>query len=84
LQGVTQTASALMENLNKTSNRLNDKNNALGVLTNDPEAAQEIKQILKNLNTSTEKLDENMKALQSNFLLKGYFKKKAKESVEQQ
>lgn len=78
LQGVTQTANALMENLNKTSERLNDKDNALGVLTNDPAAANEIKQILKNLNTSTEKLDQNMEALQSNFLLKGFFKKKAK------
>ncbi len=80
LQGVTQTANALMENLNKTSARLNDKDNALGVLTNDAEAANEIRQILKNLNTSTEKLDVNMEALQSNFLLRGYFKKKAKEA----
>lgn len=80
LQGVTQTANALMENLNKTSSRLNDKDNALGVLTNDPAAAEEIKQILKNLNTSTSKLDQNMEALQSNFLLRGFFKKKAKEA----
>jgi len=78
LQGVTQTANALMENLNQASTRLNDKDNALGVLTNDPEAATEIKQILKNLNQSTEKLDENMEALQSNFLFRGFFKKKAK------
>lgn len=78
LQGVTQTASALMENLNKASARLNDKDNALGVLTNDPAAANEIKQILKNLNTSTGKLDQNMEALQSNFLFRGFFKKKAK------
>ncbi|MBL1409854.1 MlaD family protein [Sphingobacterium faecale] len=82
LQGVTQTANALMENLNKTSARLNDKDNALGVLTNDPVAAEEIRQILKNLNTSTEKLDVNMEALQSNFLLRGYFKKKAKEAAD--
>lgn len=79
LQGVTQTASALMENLNTTSARLNDKDNAIGVLTNDPEAAAEIKQILRNLNLSTEKLDDNMKALQSNFLFRGYFKKQNKE-----
>lgn len=79
LQGVTQTANALMENLNKTSERLNDKDNAIGVLTNDAAAADEIRQILKNLNTSTQKLDQNMEALQSNFLLRGYFKKKSKE-----
>ncbi len=81
LQGVTQTATALMANLNQTSERLNDKDNAIGVLTNDPEAANEIKQILRNLNLSTEKLDENMEALQSNFLLRGFFKKKAKEEA---
>ena len=79
LQGVTQTAAALMGNLNATSQKLNDKDNAVGVLLNDPATAGEIKQIIKNLNNSTEKLDENMKALQSNFLFKGYFKKKAKE-----
>ncbi|PRD54572.1 MlaD family protein [Sphingobacterium gobiense] len=79
LQGVTETASALMENLNATSARLNDKDNALGVLTNDPEAAEEIRQILRNLNGSTAKLDDNMKALQSNFLFRGYFRKQQKE-----
>lgn len=80
LQGVTQVASALMQNLNLASERLNDKDNALNVLTNDPAAAVEIKQILKNLNTSTQKLDMNMEALQSNFLFRGFFKKKAKEA----
>lgn len=78
LQGVTQTASALMVNLDQVSNRLNEKDNAIGVLTNDPATAEEIKQILRNLNQSTEKLDENMEALQSNFLLRGFFKKRAK------
>ncbi|MGJ1268453.1 MlaD family protein [Sphingobacterium spiritivorum] len=79
LQGVTQTASALMSNLNATSARLNDKNNIVGALTNDPEGAAEIKQILRNLNLSTAKLDQNMEAMQSNFLLRGFFKKQQKE-----
>src|SRR5690606_23630803 len=79
LEGLTQTASSLLENLNATSARLNDKDNALGVLTNDPEAAEEIRQILRNLNMSSEKLDDNMKALQSNFLFRGYFRKQQKE-----
>ncbi|MBE8719225.1 MlaD family protein [Sphingobacterium pedocola] len=83
LQGVTQTATALMNNLNETSARLNRPDNALGVLTNDPAAADEIKQILRNLNLSTQKLDQNMEALQSNFLLRGFFKKKAKEEAKQ-
>jgi phospholipid/cholesterol/gamma-HCH transport system substrate-binding protein len=81
LQGVTQTANALMSNLNEATARLNDENNAVGVLTNDPAAAQEIKEILKNLNQGTKKLDENMEALQSNFLFRGFFKKRAKEEA---
>jgi phospholipid/cholesterol/gamma-HCH transport system substrate-binding protein len=36
-----------------------------------------------NLEGSSKKLDENMKALQSNFLLRGYFKRKAKEEATQ-
>lgn len=84
LQGVTQTATALVSNLNQTTARLNDKDNAIGVLTNDPQAAQDIKDILKNLNNSTEKLDENMEALQSNFLFRGFFKKKQKEAKQAQ
>ncbi len=81
LQNITQTANTLMANLNATSARLNDKNNAIGVLTNDPAVAEEIKQVLRNLNSSTHKLDQNMEALQSNFLFRGFFKKKAKEEA---
>ncbi|NGF54939.1 MCE family protein [Parapusillimonas sp. SGNA-6] len=81
LNDITKEANAMMANLNQVTERLNEKNNAVGVLTNDPAAAAEIKQILKNLNTSTHKLDENMEALQSNFLLRGFFKKRAKEEA---
>lgn len=87
LQGVTEAANALMAslnettaNLNETTARLNDKDNAVGVLTNDPATAEEIKQILHNLNMGTAKLDENMEALQSNFLFRGFFRRRAKEA----
>lgn len=81
LEGITQTANTLMSNLNETTARLNDKNNAVGVLTNDPAAAADIKAILENLNQGSKKLDENMEALQSNFLLRGFFRKRAKEEA---
>ena len=79
LQGITQTASALVSNLNETAGKLDETDNAVGVLLNDPEAAENIKQTLNNLEISTEKLDQNMEALQHNFLLRGFFKKKAKQ-----
>src|SRR5690606_38650777 len=81
LQGITQTASALVTNLNQTAGKLDDKDNAIGVLLNDPEAASTIKQTLINLETSTEKLDQNMEALQHTFLFRGFFRKQAKKEA---
>lgn len=81
LQKTANAASALSENLNKASAKLNGTDNALGVLLNDQNAAEQIKSTLKNMETSSKKLDENLEALQHNFLLRGFFKKKAKEEA---
>lgn len=81
LHNVTTSAALLSENLKNASSRLDDKNNAIGVLLNDPEVAAKLKGTLGNLETSTKKLDENMEALQHNFLLRGFFKKKAKQQL---
>jgi len=80
LQGITQTASALVTNLNRTAGKLDDTDNAVGVLLNDPEAAETIRQTLQNLEQSTEKLDQNMEALQHNFLFRGFFRKQARQA----
>ncbi len=67
-------------NLKTVSDKLGERNNITGVLLNDPTAAAALKTTLKNLETSSQKLDENLEALQHNFLLKGFFKKKAKQN----
>ena len=51
------------------------------MLLNDAQTAESIKEIIKNLQTSTQKLDENMEALQHNFLLRGFFRKKQKQNL---
>jgi phospholipid/cholesterol/gamma-HCH transport system substrate-binding protein len=71
--------STFTNNLKTVSERLNQKDNIAGVLLNDPAAASTIKATLKNLETSSQKLDANLEALQHNFLLRGFFRKKAKE-----
>jgi phospholipid/cholesterol/gamma-HCH transport system substrate-binding protein len=48
------------------------------MLLTDKSTAADIKEIIRNLQTGTEKLNEDLEALQHNFLLRGYFKKKAK------
>ena len=78
LQTTLTSATEITNNLSKSSAKLNATDNSIGVLLNDKETAASLKNTLKNLETSSTKLDENMEALQHNFLLRGFFKKKAK------
>ena len=82
---VSKTANAVAADLKNASAQvsagLNDTNTPMGMLLKDKEAAADIKVILQNLNTGSQKLDENLEALQHNFLLRGFFKKKEKQKV---
>lgn len=69
------------ENVNRASEKLNNTNSPLGVLLTDQETATNLRSSLRNLNRGTELLNEDLKAAQSNFLLRGFFKKKAKEDT---
>lgn len=78
LQQAAVNASELTENLKATTADIGNKSKPLGMLMNDEELATGLKGTIQNLETSTQKLDENMEALQHNFLLRGFFRKKAK------
>ena len=84
LNETVASANVMVANLNKASDDLNsNRTSPLGVLLHDEQTATNLKGTLKNLETSTGKLDENMVALRSNFLFRRYFKKKAKEEAKQ-
>jgi phospholipid/cholesterol/gamma-HCH transport system substrate-binding protein len=83
LDQISTNAVELTNNLKTASNDLNSNESAIGILLHDDTSAASLKTTLKNLETSTAKLDENMEALQHSFLLRGFFKKKAKESAKQ-
>jgi phospholipid/cholesterol/gamma-HCH transport system substrate-binding protein len=78
LQKTVSSASALTENLNTASKKLTTTDNAIGVLLNDPKGAAQVQTTLNNLQQSSVKLNDDLEAAQHNFLLKGFFKKKAK------
>lgn len=78
IQNAATSVTQFSANLKTVSDRLNEKNNAVGVLLNDSSAASSLKNTLQNLESGSKKLDEDLEALQHNFLLKGYFRKKDK------
>lgn len=78
LQKTSVSASEFIENLNQTSQKMNGTNSIIGVLLNDPTKAKQMQNTLDYLHQSVYNLNEDLKAAQGNFLIRGYFKKKAK------
>jgi len=83
IEQLSHTANDVVNTLQQTTNSVNagltGTNSPAGVLLHDAQTAESLKEVIKNLQTSTKKLDENMEALQHNFLLRGFFKKKQKQ-----
>ncbi len=86
LQNVADSSQGVIANLKTTgniiNNGLNNKNTPAGMLLNDDQSANKIKITLQNLQSASKKLDDDLEALQHNFLLRGFFKKKAKQDKE--
>ncbi|WP_207511147.1 MlaD family protein [Longitalea luteola] len=72
-------ANAFTANLKTVSDNLHSSENTLGLLLNDQKTAENMKSIIENLNSGSRKLDEDLEALQHNFLFRGYFRKKARQ-----
>jgi phospholipid/cholesterol/gamma-HCH transport system substrate-binding protein len=75
---VSDHAGVVANNLEDLSSKMTRKDNAVGLLLSDSTFATKLKNTVANTEMATQKLDENMEALQHNFLLRGYFRKQDK------
>ncbi len=64
--------------------KMNDKKGALGKLMNDEKFGKTLDSTMANLQSGTRGLSENMEAVKSNILLKGYYNKKKKAEAKKQ
>lgn len=77
VQLLADSANALMNSLQAAQR---DSSSVIGILLHDQETGANLKETVKNLNTSSEKLDEALEAAKHSFFLRGYFKKQEKEA----
>ncbi len=75
LQAIADTAKVLISTLKKAGA---NPRTTVGVLLHDEEAGKILKSTMKNLESSSLKLDEDLEAVQHNILLRRFFKQKAK------
>ncbi len=78
LKQTASKATVITDNLSKASNKLNSTDNAMGLLLNDAKTAEQVKKTMGNLEEGSVKLNDDLEAVQHNFLLRGFFKKKEK------
>lgn len=78
LNSIADTASAFIADLKQAAR---DPKSPVGLMLHDPEAGASLKATIKNLESGSKKLDEDLEGLQHSFPMKRYFKKKAKEDA---
>jgi phospholipid/cholesterol/gamma-HCH transport system substrate-binding protein len=78
LNEAADAASEFGASLRTAGKGINDKNTPIGMILHDEETAADLQRTIKNLRVSSKELSDDLEAVQHNFLLRGFFKKKNK------
>ena len=81
---VGENSRVISNSLKDVIRKMDNDNNAIGVLLADTTFAKKLKATLDNASSASAKLDKNMEALQHNFLLRGYFRKQEKKGAKEE
>ena len=73
----------ITSNIAEISVKMNSKKGIIGRILNDDRFADNIEGVVNNLKSASGGLSENMEAAKHSFLLRGYYKKKAKKDGNQ-
>ncbi|HEY5509250.1 MAG TPA: MlaD family protein [Paludibacter sp.] len=82
LKVTTDNVEIITQQLSEVMVKINSGEGTLGRLIQDKTIAENLNQTIVNLKKGSKGLEENMTAAKHNFLLKGYFDKKAKKAAE--
>ncbi len=82
LEVTANNAAIISDQLAEIMIKINGGEGTLGRLIQDTTIANNLSQTMVNIKSSSKGLDENMEAAKHNFLLRGYFNKKAKAAEE--
>lgn len=84
LQKTIYNAEVVSTEISHITRKMNSKNGIIGRLIDDSTFSAKIDKTVRNLETASGGLSQNMEAAKSSFLLKGYFKKKEKKKLEKE
>lgn len=79
LQTAMQKVNYIADSLQAATSSLNDTKKPVGMILHDEHVAQDLRLMIENLQSSSQKLNDDLEALQHNFLLRGFFRKREKE-----
>ncbi len=79
LDEAAASAADFSQSLRTAGQGLNDTHSPIGLMLHDQETTDNLQRTIKNLRVTSQELSDDLLALQHNFLLRGFFKKKQKE-----
>jgi len=82
LQATAENAEIITDQLAEIAFKINNGDGAINKLLTDTAFARNLSGTMENLESSSMGLNENLEAAKSSFLLRGYFKRKAREREE--